>query len=173
MNQGYERGVSHVTARTARYLLTYFVIVVCLGVLFTRVPTSFLPDEDQGILFLQVVEPPPGTASELTQRTLDEVRDYFMKDEKTIVSDVFTVNGFSFGGRGQSAGLVFVRLKDWKDRPKERDSVFGLAERANKRFRQIRGAFVVAFPPPAALELGNATGFDFELEDRATSATTR
>jgi multidrug efflux pump len=128
------------------------------------VPTSFLPDEDQGILFLQVVKP-PGTASELTQQTLDEVRDYFMKDEAAIVSDVFTVNGFSFGGRGQNAGLAFVRLKDWKDRPNERDSVFGLAQRANQRFHRIRSAFVIAFPPPAVLELGNATGFDFELED--------
>jgi multidrug efflux pump len=164
LNQGYEHGVSHVTVRTGRYFLAYLAIVVCLGLLFARVPTSFLPDEDQGILFLQVVEP-PGTASELTQQTLDEVRDYFMKDEAAIVSDVFTVNGFSFGGRGQSAGLAFVRLKDWKDRPNERDSVFGLAKRANQRFQRIRGAFVVAFPPPAVLELGNATGFDFELED--------
>src|ERR1700756_1640703 len=164
MNRGYERGVDHVTVRTGRYLLAYLAIVACLGMLFARVPTSFLPDEDQGILFLQVVEP-PGTASELTQQTLDEVRDYFMKDEAAIVSDVFTVNGYSFGGRGQSAGLAFVRLKEWKARPNERDSVFGLAERANQRFQRIRGAFVVAFPPPAVLELGNATGFDFELED--------
>jgi hydrophobe/amphiphile efflux-1 (HAE1) family protein len=164
MNRGYEHGVSHVTGRTGRYFLAYLAIVVCLGMLFARVPTSFLQDEDKGILFLQVVEP-PGTASELTQQTLDEVRDYFMKDEAAIVSDVFTVNGFSFGGRGQSAGLAFVRLRDWKDRPNERDSVFGLAKRANQRFQRIRGAFVVAFPPPAVLELGNATGFDFELED--------
>src|SRR5580693_7124536 len=160
----YERTVGHVTVRTGRYLIIYLVIVVAMGALFVRVPTAFLPDEDQGILFLQVVEP-PGTPSELTQQTLNQVRDYFMKDEQAIVSDVFTVNGYSFGGRGQSAGLAFVRLKDWKDRPKERDSVFGLAGRANERFQRIRGASVVAFPPPAVLELGNASGFDFELED--------
>jgi hydrophobe/amphiphile efflux-1 (HAE1) family protein len=164
MNRGYEHGVGHVTGRTGRYLAAYVAIVVCLALLFARMPTSFLPDEDQGILFLQVVEP-PGTASELTQQTLDEVRDYFMRDESAVVSDVFTVNGFSFGGRGQNAGLAFVRLKDWKDRPNERDSVFGLAQRANQRFHRIRSAFVIAFPPPAVLELGNATGFDFELED--------
>src|SRR6202041_3295282 len=75
-------------------------------------------------------------------------------------------NGFSFGGHGQNAGLVFVRLKDWSQRPGSKNSVFALAGRANQRFHQIRGAFVVAFAPPAALELGNATGFDFELEDR-------
>ena len=82
------------------------------------------------------------------------------------MSGVFTVNGFSFGGQGQNTGLVFVRLKDWSERPGKKNSVFALAERANRRFHQIRGAFVVAFAPPAALELGNATGFDFELEDR-------
>src|ERR1700693_7177 len=91
---------------------------------------------------------------------------YFLKDEKDLVSGVFTVNGFSFGGHGQNAGLVFVRLKDWSERKGEKNSVFALAGRANQSFHQIRGAFVVAFAPPAALELGNATGFDFELEDR-------
>jgi multidrug efflux pump len=165
MNRSYERGVTHVTGRTRRYLLVYGVIVVAMGLLFVRVPKSFLPDEDQGILFIQVVAP-PGAASELTQRALDEARDYFLKDEKDLVSGVFTVNGFSFGGHGQNAGLVFVRLKDWSQRRGTKNSVFALAERANQRFHQIRGAFVVAFAPPAALELGNATGFDFELQDR-------
>src|SRR6202011_3091161 len=85
MNQGYESGVSHVTRRTRRYLMVYVVIVVAMGVLFVRVPRSFLPDEDQGILFVQVVAP-PGTASELTQRALNEVRDYFLNNEKALVS---------------------------------------------------------------------------------------
>jgi hydrophobe/amphiphile efflux-1 (HAE1) family protein len=165
MNRGYERGVAHVTGRTGRYFLVYGAIVVVMGLLFVRVPTSFLPDEDQGFLFGQVVAP-AGAASELTQRALSEARDYFLKDEKDLVDGVFTVNGFSFGGQGQNAGLIFVRLKDWSKRPGKKNSVFALAERANRRFHQIRGAFVVAFAPPAALELGNATGFDFELEDR-------
>jgi len=160
----YERTVGHVTVRTGRYLIIYLVIVVAMGALFVRVPTAFLPDEDQGILFLQVVEP-PGTPSELTQQTLNQVRDYFLNDEKRVVSAVFTVNGFSFGGHGQNAGLGFVRLKDWRERPRARDSVFALAARANKHFHELRGAIVVAFAPPAALELGNASGFDFELED--------
>jgi multidrug efflux pump len=164
-NRAYERGVDHVTRYVGRYLMVYLIIVVGMGLLFVRVPRSFLPDEDQGILFVQVVTP-PGSASELTQRALNEARDYFLKDETNIVSDVFTVNGFSFGGHGQNAGLVFVRLKDWSDRPGAKNSVFALAGRANQRFQQMRGATVVAFAPPAALELGNATGFDFELEDR-------
>lgn len=164
MNRGYERGVRAVTARTGRYLVVYLAIVVVMGLLFLRVPGSFLPDEDQGILFMQVVGP-PGTPSELTQKTLNQVRDYFLKDEKKIVSDVFTVNGFSFGGRGQSAGLGFVRLTDWSKRSGPGDSVFALAARANAHFQQMHNAFVVAFAPPAVLELGNATGFDFQLED--------
>ncbi|MDB5974615.1 MAG: multidrug efflux transporter permease [Nevskia sp.] len=165
MNKGYERSVGHVTGRTGRYLIVYLVIVLAMGLLFVRVPKSFLPDEDQGVLFVQVVEP-PGTASELTQQTLDQMRDYFLNDEKDIVSAVFTVNGFSFGGRGQNSGLAFVRLKDWAQRSGDKNTVFALAGRANKRFQQIRGAQVAAFAPPAALELGNASGFDFELEDR-------
>ena len=165
MTQGYDRGVRQVTRHTRWSLLVYLVIVVAMAVLFVRVPRSFLPDEDQGILFVQV-SAPPGTASELTQRALNEARDYFLKDEKALVSGVFTVNGFSFGGHGQNAGLVFVRLKEWSERPGARNSVFALAGRANQRFHQLRGAVVVAFAPPAALELGNATGFDFELEDR-------
>jgi multidrug efflux pump len=165
MNRGYERGLGQVTAHRVRYLLVYLAIVVLMGVLFVRVPRSFLPDEDQGFLFVQV-SAPPGSASELTQRALGQVRDYFLKNEKDIVSGVFTVNGFSFGGRGQNAGLGFIRLKDWSERPGKKNSVFALVGRANQFFHTIRGAFVISFAPPPALELGNATGFDFELQDR-------
>src|SRR6201987_3530095 len=164
-NRGYEHALGEVTMRRGRYLLVYLAIIVAMGLLFVRVPRSFLPDEDQGFLFVQV-SAPPGTASELTQRALNEARDYFLKDEKNLVSGVFTVNGFSFGGHGQNAGLIFVRLKDWSDRPGKKNSVFALVGRANQRFHQLRRAFVIAFAPPPALELGNATGFDFELQDR-------
>jgi multidrug efflux pump len=164
LNGSYERAVGHVTASTGRYLLIYVAIVAVMALLFVRVPTAFLPDEDQGIMFLQVVGP-PGTPSEITQATLNQVRDYFLNDEKKIVSAIFTVNGFSFGGHGQSSGLGFVRLKDWRERPGADDSVFALAKRANMHFHRIRGGIVVGFAPPPALELGNATGFDFELED--------
>ena len=164
-NRGYERALDRITVRRGRYLLVYLAIVLVMGLLFVRVPRSFLPDEDQGFLFVQV-SAPPGSASELTQRALGEVRDYFLKNEKDLVSGVFTVNGFSFGGHGQNAGLGFVRLKDWADRPGKRNSVFALVARANQYFHQLREAFVIGFAPPPALELGNATGFDFELEDR-------
>jgi len=165
MNLGYYNGLRYVTRRSVRSLLVYVIIVVAMGVLFVRVPRSFLPDEDQGILFVQV-NAPAGSSSEITQQALNQARDYFLKNEKALVSGVFTVNGFSFGGHGQSAGLVFVRLKAWADRPGKNNSVFAVAARANGYFHHLRGAFVVAFAPPAALELGNATGFDFELQDR-------
>jgi multidrug efflux pump len=165
MNRGYERGLVQVTGHRGRYLLVYLAIVVAMGLLFVRVPRSFLPDEDQGFLFVQV-SAPPGSPSELTQRALGQVRDYFLNNEKDLVSGVFTVNGFSFGGRGQNAGLGFVRLKDWSERPGKKNSVFALVGRANQFFHTIRGAFVISFAPPPALELGNATGFDFELQDR-------
>ena len=165
MNLGYYNGLRYVTRRSVRSLLVYVIIVVTMGVLFVRVPRSFLPDEDQGILFVQV-NAPAGSSSEITQQALNQARDYFLKNEKALVSGVFTVNGFSFGGHGQSAGLVFVRLKAWADRPGKNNSVFAVAARANGYFHHLRGAFVVAFAPPAALELGNATGFDFELQDR-------
>jgi hydrophobe/amphiphile efflux-1 (HAE1) family protein len=165
VNRDYESALGHVTHRTGRYLLVFLAIVVVMGLLFVRVPRSFLPDEDQGILFVQV-SAPPGAASELTQRALDSARDFFLKNEAALVSGVFTVNGFSFGGHGQNAGLVFIRLKPWSERPGKKNSVFALAARANQYFHTLQGAIVVAFAPPAALELGNATGFDFELEDR-------
>jgi len=137
-----------------------------MAVLFTRIPSSFLPDEDQGIMFAQV-NTPPGATKERTEKVLAEMRDFFLNDEKQAVEGVFTVSGFSFGGRGQSSGLLFVRLKPWNVRPGAHNRVQAIADRATQRFKKIADAKAVAFAPPAALELGNATGFDFELLDRA------
>ena len=168
MNHGYTRGVEHVTHRTGRYLLIYGLIVLIMGALFVTVPKSFLPDEDQGVLFSQVVAP-PGTPTEITEGILAQVRDHFLKDEKDAVQSVFTVNGFSFGGRGQGSGLAFISLKGWGHaRGKGDNSVAAITARANKYFSTIRAAVVVGFAPPAVLELGNATGFDFELVDRSS-----
>ncbi len=165
-NRKYERGVMHVTGRTGRYLIVFVVIVVLMGVLFTRVPSSFLPDEDQGIMFAQV-NTPPGATKERTEKALAQVRDYFLNNEKQAVEGVFTVAGFSFGGHGQSAGLVFVRMKPWGDRPGANNRVQAVAGRASKFFAaNIKDAQAFGFAPPAVLELGNAAGFDFELLDR-------
>jgi multidrug efflux pump len=166
-NHGYSNAVSHMTKKTGRWLLVYVVIVVLMGVLFIRIPKSFLPDEDQGVLFAQVTTP-PGTPVEVTEQVLDELRDHFLKDEGSAVKSVFTISGFSFGGHGQGSGLAFISMKGWgKERGKGDYSVQAIAARANKFFGSIRQAQVVAFAPPAVFELGNATGFDFELLDRA------
>jgi multidrug efflux pump len=165
-NRAYLTGVQHVIARTGRYLLVYGAIAAVLGVLLLKLPSAFLPDEDQGVLFVQV-SAPAGATQERTARVLSEIRDYFLTQERTNVRSVFTVSGFSFGGRGQSAGLGFVSLKDWKERPGGSNRVQAIAGRATARFARTRDALVFAFAPPALLELGNATGFDFELEDHA------
>jgi multidrug efflux pump len=164
-SQKYERAVVRVVSRRGRYLVVFAVIVGLMALLFTRIPRSFLPDEDQGVLFAQVTTP-PGATSERAGLALAEVRDYFLDDEKQAVEGVFTVSGFNFAGHGQTSGLVFVRMKPWDDRPGARNRVQAVAARANQRLQKIADAQAFAFAPPAALELGNATGFDLELLDR-------
>ena len=118
-------------------------------------------------MFAQVTTP-PGTPVEVTEQVLDQLRDHFLKDEGSAVKSVYTISGFSFGGHGQGSGLAFISLKGWgADRGKGDYSVQAIAKRANKFFATIRQAQVAAFAPPAVFELGNATGFDFELIDRA------
>ncbi len=161
----YERGVGNMLSRKAPYLLAYLLIVVGMIWLFTRIPTAFLPEEDQGVLFAQV-QTPAGSSAERTQVVIDEMRSYLLEKESGAVSSVFTVNGFNFAGRGQSSGLAFIMLKPWDERDAS-NSVFALAQRAQQHFFSFRDAMVFAFAPPAVLELGNATGFDVFLQDRA------
>ncbi|MBK5375583.1 efflux RND transporter permease subunit EmhB [Pseudomonas sp. TH08] len=163
--RSYERGVGNMLQRKAPYLLAYLLIVVGMIWLFTRIPTAFLPEEDQGVLFAQV-QTPAGSSAERTQVVIDEMRSYLLDKEAGAVSSVFTVNGFNFAGRGQSSGLAFIMLKPWGERDAG-NSVFALAQRAQQHFFSFRDAMVFAFAPPAVLELGNATGFDVFLQDRA------
>jgi multidrug efflux pump len=174
-NRNFDRGnrryigiIATTVRRPVRSLCLFAGIVAVMVVLFLRIPTGFLPDEDQGVMFIQVTAPPGATAIR-TQEVLDEVSNYLRTEEAASVQGVFEVNGFSFGGRGQNAGLAFVKLKDWSERPGERNRVQAIAARAKARFRQIKDAKVAAFAPPAVLELGNATGFDFELTDTANN----
>lgn len=164
-NQKYEGAVGHLVRRTGRYFLIFLLIVGLMAILFVQIPRSFLPDEDQGIIFAQVTSP-PGATLERTEKSLAEVRDYFMTQEKDAVMGVFTVSGFNFAARGQASGLVFIRMKDWGQRPGKRNRVQEVAARASKALSKITDAQAFAFAPPAALELGNATGFDLELVDR-------
>ncbi|KQB55614.1 multidrug transporter [Pseudomonas endophytica] len=161
----YENSVGSILRHKAPYLLAYVLIVVGMIFLFTRIPTSFLPEEDQGVLFAQV-QTPPGTTAERTQEVIDRMREYLLTDETSAVSSVFTVNGFNFAGRGQSSGLAFIMLKPWGERDAD-NTVFALAQRAQAHFSTFRDAMVFAFAPPAVMELGNATGFDVFLQDRA------
>ena len=163
--QRYERGVASMLRHKAPYLLAYLLIVVGMVVLFTRIPTAFLPEEDQGVLFAQV-QTPAGSSAGRTQAVVDQMRSYLLEDEGDTVSSVFTVTGFNFAGRGQSSGMAFIMLKPWGQRSAE-NNVFNLAQRAQMHFFSFRDAMVFAFAPPAVLELGNASGFDVFLQDRA------
>ncbi|VVN23508.1 Multidrug/solvent efflux pump membrane transporter MepB [Pseudomonas fluorescens] len=163
--KSYERGVGNMLTHKAPYLLAYVIIIVGMIWLFTRIPTAFLPEEDQGVLFAQV-QTPAGSSAERTQVVIDEMRAHLLDKESAAVASVFTVNGFNFAGRGQSSGLAFIMLKPWDQRDAE-NSVFKLAARAQEHFFTFRDAMVFAFAPPAVLELGNATGFDVFLQDRA------
>lgn len=162
----YTDSVGNILRSTGRYLLLYLIIVVGMAFLFVRLPSSFLPDEDQGV-FLTMAQLPAGATQERTQKVLDEVTDYYLKDEKANVNSVFTVNGFGFSGRGQNTGLAFISLKNWEDRPGEENKVPAIAERASAHFAAIKDAMVFAFNLPAIVELGTATGFDFQLIDQA------
>lgn len=161
----YVDSVGHIVRSTGRYLLIYLVIVVGMAVLFMRLPTSFLPEEDQGLLLAQA-QLPAGATQERTQKVLDEVTDYFLNKEKANVQSVFTVNGFGFAGLGQNTGIAFVSLKPWDERSGTENKVEGIAGRAMQAFGAIKDAMVIPFNLPAIIELGNATGFDFELIDQ-------
>ena len=167
-NARYVAGVQGAIRRPVASLLVFAGIVAVLVVMFLRIPGGFLPDEDQGVLFIQVTAP-PGAAAERTQRVLDGINDYLQKNEASNVQGVLEVQGFSFGGRGENSGLVFVKLKDWAVRPGAANKVQAIAARAMGHFAGIQDAEVFAFAPPAVLELGNATGFDFELLDRSNA----
>ena len=164
----YERGVRSVIKRKAPFLIIYAVIVAAMAWLFTLIPSAFLPEEDQGVLFAQV-QTPSGSSAERTQAVVDDMRKYLLEDEKDVVNSVFTVTGFNFAGRGQSSGMAFIMLKPWSERTAAGTSVFDLAQRAQGRFfgGEFRDAMVFAFAPPAVMEMGNATGFNLFLQDRA------
>lgn len=162
----YTNSVGKILGSTGRYLLIYALIVAGMVVLFLRLPSSFLPEEDQGV-FLTMIQLPAGATQERTQKVLDQVTDYYLKNEKANVESVFTVNGFSFSGRAQNAGMAFVSLKPWEERNGDENSAEAVIHRAKMEFGKIRDGFVIPFNMPAIVELGTATGFDFELIDQA------
>lgn len=147
------------------YLVGYGAIIGLLAVLFMRIPSSFLPEEDQGML-MTLVQLPAGSTQDQTQAVIDKVSNYYQTQEKANVASVFTVNGFSFAGQGQNMGLAFVRLNDWDDRPGDANTAQSIAKKAMGYFMtQINEAQVYAIAPPAIQGLGTATGFDLQLQD--------
>jgi len=158
--------VGHSLNRKLRYVAIFLAIAGAMSFLFYRMPTSYLPDEDQGMMMVMTMLP-ANASLEQTKAVMDEVKDYFLNEEKDAVESLMTVSGISFSGRGQNAGLSFVRLRDWELRNRADLKVGAVAARATRKFAQIRNALVVPFAPPAVVELGQAKGFDFQLLDRA------
>jgi hydrophobe/amphiphile efflux-1 (HAE1) family protein len=161
----YVRVVGHSFSRTVRYGIIYVLIVAAVGFLFRRMPTSYIPDEDQGILLVMAMLP-SGSTLEQTDTVMTRVRDHFLEHEKEGVESFLSVAGTSFGGQGQNMALGFAKLKEWKLRNRPDLKVKAIAGRAMGAFSQINEAMVFAFPPPPVIELGMATGFDFQLQDR-------
>ena len=162
----YQTLVGHVISRKLRYIFIYLLIAVTLGLLFYRMPTAYLPNEDQGVTFIQVTLP-SGSTLEQTDEVMTEIRNHFLVDEKEVVKSCFTIAGRGFSGSGQNVGLGFVHLKDWSLRQAAEMKVDAVVKRAMSKFSKIRNARVYAFPPPAVMELGRAGGFDFQLQDRS------
>ncbi|MBS0357293.1 MAG: efflux RND transporter permease subunit [Proteobacteria bacterium] len=165
-NAGSRSVVARMLGSSKRYLVIYALIVVGMGALFLRLPTAFLPEEDQGFLMSQVILP-AGSTAESTLAVMEKVEHHFMEDQKEAVESIFTVTGFSFAGSGQNNGIAFINLKDWSERKRPDLKVTAVAGKAMGYFSTFRNAMAFAFAPPAVVELGNASGFDFQLQDRA------
>jgi hydrophobe/amphiphile efflux-1 (HAE1) family protein len=161
----YMHGVRHVIARFGRWLLIYAAVIGAVGLLFARLPTAFLPNEDQGSMYVQV-QTPPGSTQAQTLVVLEDVSQYLLKNESGIVDATFEVNGFNFAGRGQNQGFLFVHFRDFSVRTSPELKVQALTRRISQHFASYKAAVIVPINPPPIRELGTASGFDLELEDR-------
>jgi multidrug efflux pump len=159
----YQTRVGKMLKTTGRYMAVYGGIIVCVVLLLARMPTSFLPAEDQGYL-LANVQLPPGASAGRTLSVMQQAEQYFMKQPG--VKDIVAVTGYSFSGSGQNSGLLFLPLKDWDERKTPELSSQGIATKALSLMGTIRDAIVFTVNPPAIRELGNATGFSLRLQDR-------
>jgi multidrug efflux pump len=162
--QRYKNGVTGVVRRGGRYLLLYAGLLGIMGWLFMTLPTSFLPEEDQGY-FINLVQLPPGATRERSQEVLTQVEQFYLKQPE--VEHVIGVLGFSFFGRGQNAAIAFVRLKDWDERPDKGSDASSLVKKANMTLFRIKQAFIFAINVPPIPELAAVGGFDFRLQDRS------
>ncbi|MEO6698271.1 MAG: efflux RND transporter permease subunit, partial [Paraperlucidibaca sp.] len=164
-SKGYQGIVATLLQKPKRWLVLYALIIIGLVVMFVKLPTSFLPEEDQGFMYT-LIQLPAGATQERTLAVLKQVEHHFLETEKDNIESMFGVVGFSFAGSGQNAGLTFVRFKDWSKRKRDDQSVNAVAARARAAFSKIRDGVVFPIVPPAVRELGNAGGFDLQLQDR-------
>jgi multidrug efflux pump len=162
----YEGIVGRSFGKPVRYLVVYGAIVAAMVFFFLRLPTAFLPDEDQGFIICQV-QLPAGATKERTIKVIEQMEQHFLEDEKEAVEALITVAGYSFAGRGQNMGLAWVKLRNWEERQRPDLKAKAVAGRAMKAFSRIKDGMAFAFSPPAVIELGQANGFDFMLQDRA------
>ncbi|WP_158967374.1 efflux RND transporter permease subunit [Paraglaciecola sp. L3A3] len=164
VNNFYQGSVGFIVNRKWRFLAIYAVLVAIMATLYLRIPSSFLPQEDQGVLFA-MVQLPTGASQERTVNVMKKLEKHYLEGETENVKDLFTVAGFSFAGSSQNTGMAFVQLRDWSERIREDQSINAIVQRSYGAFAQIPEAMAFVFAPPAILELGNATGFDMQLID--------
>jgi multidrug efflux pump len=162
----YERGVGKILAKAGRWMVLYVLLIAGMAFMFLRLPTSFLPLEDRGVFTTQV-QLPPGSTLQETNKVVNKVEQYYLTKEKNNVLSVFSTIGAGPGGNGQNVARMFVRLKDWGDRPGAENTSFAIIERATAAFKKIKEGRVIASSPPAITGLGNSAGFDMELQDHA------
>ncbi len=165
LRDSYIKLVRRSLSKKPRYIFIFLLIVGLMGFLYMRMPTSFLPDEDQGSIMVQV-KLPTGSTMEQTEKIASQVREYFLNKEKNTVESCMEILGYGFSGRAQNTAMMFVKLKDWDLRTKESQKVKSLIGRAMGYFSTINKAVIFAFAPPAVMELGTANGFDFQLLDQ-------
>ena len=165
-NRKYQGFVGTMLRRSGRFLFIYALLALVMVFVYSRVPSSFLPDEDQGVLFT-IVQTPVGATQERTQKVMEQVEAHYLKNEARHIESTFSVQGFSFAGSGQNNGMVFVKLKDWDERTSDESSVDALVGRAMGAFSQIKDAMVFAIAPPPVTELGTTGGFNLYLKDNA------
>lgn len=166
----YHNSVKSLLTKPVRMLLAYGVVIAVMGLFMLKLPTGFIPTEDQGDVMLQYTLP-AGATMERTDKVSREVEQYFLTKEKSNVKAIFTISGFNFSGSGQNAGMAFIALNDWSERPGEENSAQGIANRAMMMLSKIREAQIFAMVPPAIMGLGQSNGFSFELQ--AASGTSR
>jgi multidrug efflux pump len=166
MMKRYEQRVLLILNKPMRWMIVYVVIIVVMSILVLRLPTGFLPVEDQGSIMVQI-SLPEGASVKRTVAVAKDVEKYFLNDEKNTTNAVFTISGFNFSGSGQNAGMAFVDLKDWDERKDVGNSAGEIVSRVNKSLSSVRDAQIFALNPPAIRGLGNSNGFDFQLQANA------